>query len=104
MSVFFCYVTCSNEEEAKRIGKKLVEKRLAACVNIFPRVASVYWWEGKVEEANEAILIAKTREELKDKIIEEIRKMHSYTLPCIVFFEVKDGLKEFLEWVEKETC
>ncbi len=104
MSVTFCYITCSNVEEAKKIGRKLVEEKLAACINIFPNITSIYWWKGKIEEANETILIVKTKKELKDRVIKEVRKIHSYTLPCIVFFEIKDGLKEFLEWIRQETC
>ncbi len=97
------YLTCSEIEEARRIGRHLVEKRLAACVNIFPRIFSYYWWKGELVSDEEASLIAKTHISLKEKLIEEVKKIHSYEVPAILFFSVAGGSPEFLQWIKEET-
>lgn len=101
--VVFLYVTFSSEDEAKKIGKILLENRLCACVNIYPQVRSIYWWEGKLEEAMESIMIIKTRKSLAKKVEETILKYHSYTIPCIMVFSAEEGFKSFIEWIYKET-
>ncbi len=88
--------------KGKEIAKALLEKRLAACVNITD-VKSLYWWEGKIEEAEEELLIIKTRAELYEKLEEELKKIHPYGVPEIVALRVKDVYVEYLRWVEKET-
>jgi len=95
----FIYVTCSGLEEARQIGKTLVEERLAACVNIFP-VNSIYLWEGKVKGALEFAIVIKTVEEKFREVEKRVKEMHSYDAPCIVSFEVKNVSEEFLNWVE----
>ena len=97
------YVTTRDKEEAKKIGRALVEARLAACVNIMDKMNSIYWWEGKVNEDNEAVLIAKTKESLVPELIEKVKSMHSYKCPCIVSLPLLEGNKDYLEWIEKET-
>lgn len=102
--IIFIYVTCANKEEAKRIGKTLLEKRLCACVNIFSDVSSMYWWKGKIEASPEAIMIVKTRASLYEEVEREILKNHSYTCPCIAL--VSEVLKVnscFSEWLLEET-
>ncbi len=101
--VVFLYVTFSSEEEAKKISKILLEERLCACVNIYPQVKSLYWWEGKIEEATESITIIKTRPSLAKKVEEIVLKHHSYTTPCIITFSSGSGFKAFIEWIYKET-
>ncbi|RLB43350.1 MAG: divalent-cation tolerance protein CutA [Deltaproteobacteria bacterium] len=103
MSIRFVYITASSEEEAERIGRKIVEHRLAACANIVKSIRSFYWWEGAVQEDNEAVLILKTRQELMEELIEKVRSLHSYDVPCIVSLRVLEGNPEFLKWVEEET-
>ncbi|MBI4411376.1 MAG: divalent-cation tolerance protein CutA [Deltaproteobacteria bacterium] len=97
------YITCSNRTEADKIGRTLVEERLAACVNIIDGMNSIYRWEGKIEEAKETVLIAKTRETLVKKLIEKAKSLHSYDCPCIVALPITDGNHDFLVWIEKTT-
>src|SRR3546814_6875352 len=77
MTACFVYITASNAEEARRIGRSLVEARLAACANVHERITSIYWWEGAVQEGEEAVLVAKTREDLLDEPTEKVRAVHS---------------------------
>lgn len=97
-----CFVTCRDETEAKKIAEKAVEKRLAACANIIPNIESHYRWKGKIEKSSEALLILKTREELREQLSAEIKKLHSYDLPSIEFIKAKTG-KEVEKWVGEET-
>jgi periplasmic divalent cation tolerance protein len=97
------YITTKEEKEAERIAKALLSKNLIACANIIPTIKSFFWWKKKIDEANETILIIKTRSSLKRKIIEEVKKLHSYEVPCIIFFPIVSGNQEFLEWIEKNT-
>ena len=76
---------------------------LAACVNILPGMKSMYWWEGKVEQANEAVLIAKTRDTLLDELTRAIKAVHSHDVPCVVSMPIKGGNPDFLAWIEGET-
>ncbi len=95
-------ITTVPKGKGKEIAKALLEKRLAACINIAD-VKSLYWWEGKIEEAEEELLIIKTRSELYEKLEEELKKIHPYEVPEIVALRVKDVYVEYLRWVEKET-
>jgi periplasmic divalent cation tolerance protein len=97
------YITCANKQEARRIGKKLVEERLAACVNILNGMESIYSWEGKINSAKECVLIAKTRATLTKKLMARVKSLHSYDCPCIVIFPITAGNPEFLKWIEMET-
>lgn len=97
------YITTSSLEEAEKIGKTLVEERLAACVNIIPEIHSFYWWEGKLCRDKEAVLLAKTTWEKKEELIKRVKEIHSYTLPGIIVLPVEGGLKEFLQYLKEET-
>lgn len=103
MSFNLIYVTAKDKAEAKAIGKKVVEDRLAACANIVDNVNSLYWWEGKVQENSEAVLILKTREALLPELIDKVKSLHSYECPCIVCLPIQEGYEPFLDWIEKET-
>lgn len=96
-------MTASSKGEAEIISKALVEERLVACANIFPAHGSLYWWEDKVESAQEVAVIFKSRSELFDKIENKIKALHSYDVPCIVSWPIEQGHKPFLEWIEIET-
>jgi len=96
---FAVFITASNEEEAARIARALVEERLAACVNIIPSVRSIYRWEGKVEEGAETMLIAKTDAGAMAPLIGRVRALHSYTTPEIIALPVADGFDGYLEWI-----
>jgi periplasmic divalent cation tolerance protein len=103
MAVNFIYMTASSNAEAQKIGKTLVESRLAACVNILDNMQSIYRWEEKVQEDTEAVLIAKTTDNLVSQLIDKVRSLHSYDCPCIVSLPVLDGYPPFLDWVETEV-
>jgi periplasmic divalent cation tolerance protein len=99
----FIYVTAPSAAEAKSIGRTLVEERLAACVNILEGMTSLYWWEGRIDEAHEAVLIAKTRAPLCDAVIDRVKELHSYSCPCVVALPLAAGNPAFLEWIASET-
>jgi len=103
MNINFIYITAKDKEEARKIGRILVSERLAACVNILDGMNSMYWWDGKVQDDNEAVLIAKTRESLVSALIEKVKSVHSYSCPCVVSMPVVGGNIDYLRWVEKET-
>lgn len=96
--------TCGSAEEAASIARALVERRLAACVNIVPGVRSVYRWKGAVEEAEEWLLIVKSSQALFERLEEELRKMHSYETPEIVALPVVAGSASYLEWLGAELA
>ena len=103
MKLNLVYITTKNKLEARKIGRELVKARLAACVNIIDGMNSMYWWEGKIQDDNEAILIAKTKETLVKELIEKVKSLHSYSCPCIISLPILDGNKDYLEWLDKET-
>ena len=97
------YITTSSETEATKIGQKLVEERLVSCVNILPQMKSIYWWEGKIEHADEALMFAKTRQDLVKLVIERVKSLHSYTTPAIVALPLVEGDSSYLNWIAKDT-
>ncbi len=102
--IVFVYTTTENENEAKRIGRKLIQEKLVACVNIIPGMESIYRWKGNIEEGNECVVLAKTRKCNVDTVIDTIKNMHSYELPCILVIPVIQGLEEYLGYIRSETC
>jgi Uncharacterized protein involved in tolerance to divalent cations len=103
MDVRLIYITTKDREEAGRIGRTLVEERLVACVNILDKVDSLYWWEGKIVDDREALIIAKTKNTLVPAVIERVKSLHGYSCPCIVALPIVDGNEDFLTWVCNET-
>jgi periplasmic divalent cation tolerance protein len=103
MTPTFIYVTASSSDEAARIGRALVESRLAACANAFPAMTSIYRWQGKVQEDSEAALIVKTRRGLVDDIVAKVNELHSYDCPCVVALPITAGNPDFLEWIVAQT-
>ena len=97
--VLSVYVTAADAEEARRIGRALVEENLAACVNVLPGHTAIYRWQGKLEEGAEGAFLAKTTAGRFDALRARIRALHSYDLPCIVAFPAETGDAEFLNWV-----
>ena len=103
MEINLIYITTSNKEEARAIGKTLVTSRLAACVNIIDNMNSIYFWEGEIQDDQEAILIAKTTKSCVPELIEKVNSMHSYDCPCIISLPVSDGNRPFLYWISDEV-
>ena len=97
------FVTASTEEEAEKIASLLLEKRKAACVGVIPRVNSRFWWQGKLDSAQESLLIIKTRGALVPEITDMVKKAHSYTVPEIVALPIVGGNRDYLDWVDQET-
>jgi len=96
-------VTASSEEEAKKIAQVLVEKRLAACVNLIKDIRSIFRWKGKLSDENEILLIIKTRKKLYKNVEEEVKSLHSYEVPEIIALPIISGSKDYLYWVDSET-
>lgn len=99
--MIFIYITCQNKKEAKEIGIALIQKRLAGCCNIFP-IESIYKWKNKIVKDKEVVLIAKTLKKNFEKIEKEVKKLHSYTIPCILEIPIKRGNLEYLNWLKKD--
>lgn len=95
--------TAGSDEEARKIAHALVERRLAACVNIVPKIQSVYRWQGKVESAEEFLLIIKTTKVREEEVTSAIKELHSYELPECVVIAIEAGSKEYLDWVEESV-
>jgi periplasmic divalent cation tolerance protein len=96
------YITTSGEEESKKIGRIIVEERLAGCVNIIPTIKSLYWWKGKIEDDNESILIVKTKVSNIENIIKRVKEIHSYENPAILAIPIINGSEEYLDYLDSE--
>ena len=103
MSYCLAYMTAASVEEAKTIGRALVGEKLAACVNVIPGMVSLYRWEGALEEAEEVVLIAKTRAEKFDALARRVAEIHPYDTPCAIRLDISGGLPPFLDWIAGET-
>ena len=102
-SILLVYLTAGSPEDARRIGRSLVDEQLAACVNIFDSMTSIYPWQGAIEEARETVIIAKTRSDLFDALATRVRALHSYTTPCIVALPTARVEANYLAWLLAET-
>src|SRR5581483_8308964 len=91
------YITAPSRDLAERIARHLVEEKLVACVNIFSGIRSIYRWKGRVESANEVILIAKTHKDLFERLEKRVKDLHSYEVPCIVAWPIEAGHKPYLD-------
>lgn len=96
--------TCGSAEEAERIARALVSKRLAACVNLLPAVRSIYRWKGAVEDAEETLLVIKSSRALFDELRAEIEKLHSYEVAEVIAVPIVDGSEAYLEWLGRELA
>jgi periplasmic divalent cation tolerance protein len=95
--------TAGSSDEGKKIAHALVERRLASCVNIIPRIESVYRWKGQVESAEEWLLLIKTRSQRFAQVRAAIEELHSYELPECIMLEIAEGDKAYLDWLAKNT-
>lgn len=98
--MLFIYVTCKNASEAEKIGEMLVKKRLVACAVVVPKAKSIFRWNGKIVKASESLLFLKSAARNKAKLEAEVKKLHSYEVPCIVFFNAR-GSADYEKWVER---
>ena len=96
--------TCASVEEAEKIARALVSKKMAACVNVLPSVRSIYRWKGEVEDAQETQLVIKSSRGLFDQVRAEIEKLHSYELAEVIALPIVDGSDGYLEWLARELA
>ncbi len=99
----FVYTTWPSAVEAEQAGRTLVERRLAACVNILPGMVSLYWWEGQVDRGQEAVMIVKTRASLAPAVEQAVKELHSYTVPAILVLPIESVEPNYLGWLMAET-
>ena len=99
----FVYTTYPSVVEAEKAGKTLVENGLAACVNILPGMVSHYWWEGKIERGEEAVMIIKTRASLAERVRDAVKAAHPYTTPAILVIPLESVEESYLGWIMAET-
>jgi periplasmic divalent cation tolerance protein len=100
VSIVSIYAIFATAEEAERVGRTVVEERLAACINIFSPVRSIYHWKDKIETAHEVAAILKTHHWRSDALIERIAQLHSYEVPCIVAWPIDKILAGYADWVD----
>lgn len=103
MGFIIILITAGSEEEGKKIAESLVTHRLAACSNIVPSVKSIFFWEGKTDQASEVLLIVKSKRALLEKIIEHVKEIHSYKVPEIIALPLIGGSDDYLQWIEDNT-
>ncbi len=97
------YTTYPSLVEAEQAGRSLVEKGLAACVNILPGMRSIYRWQGNVEQAEEVVMIVKTRAAQKEAVAAEVKRIHSYDTPAILFLPAEGGNTDYIQWIVSES-
>ena len=97
------FVTAPNSEEAQKIAHALLERRKAACANIVPSVASLFWWQGELDAAREALIIVKTRAARVDQVVQLVKQVHSYATPEVIALPILSGNDDYLRWIEAET-
>jgi periplasmic divalent cation tolerance protein len=97
------FVTAGTEEEARRIAELLLGQRKAACVNIVPKVDSLFWWQGKLDSAQESLLIIKTKASLLPEIVDLVKGVHSYEVPEIIALPIIGGNEDYLKWIHSEV-
>ena len=97
------FVTAKDLIEAQKISEKLLNKKLTACINIMEGVRSFFWWQEKIDQASEVLLIIKSQKNLFPEIIKAVKSVHSYTVPEIIALPIVAGQKDYLKWIN-ESC
>jgi periplasmic divalent cation tolerance protein len=97
------FVTCTGTRRARTLARTLVRERLAACVNLLPGVTSIYAWAGKVETANEVLLVIKSRSALVKRLCERVLELHTYSVPEVVTVPIVSGNPAYLRWIREST-
>lgn len=103
MEFIVIYCTVPNKKEGREIAKRLIEKKLAACVNIIDKIDSIFSWDGELTEENEAMMFIKTKRELFDKVNALIQGLHSYNVPEVIAVPVLEADEQYLKWIAHET-
>lgn len=103
MNPILLYITVPSALEANSIVRQLLEERLIACANVMAGATSHYRWQGKIEQAEEAVVFAKTTPALAERVIARVKSLHSYECPCIVTLPIMQGYSPFLDWIAGET-
>ena len=98
------YTTFPTEKDAQKVGGELVEEKLAACVNIFPGMLSIYSWEDAIENGNEVVMLVKTRKDLESRVLEALAAKHPYSVPALIVFEPRRVAASYLEWLRNQTA
>jgi len=101
--VVLIYTTLPTLDDARRVGEALVAAKLAACVNMFPGMISIFEWKGAREEASEVAMIIKTRAALADDVLAETKRLHPYELPALLVLPTEGGSAEYCGWIVSET-
>ncbi len=97
------FITVGTDEEAREIANVLLTQRKAACVNIVPRIDSLFWWQGKLDSAQENLLIVKTKASVLNEVVSLVKEHHSYDIPEIIALPIIGGNQHYLEWIDKEV-
>lgn len=103
MDEIVVFITTPSTEEGEKIGRYLVENKLAACANILPSVTSIFAWEGKISQEKEALIILKSKQGLFERLMQEVKKRHSYSVPEIIALPLAAGSPEYIKWIQKNT-
>ena len=102
-NIKFFYITAPNKSEAEKIVEKLLGKKLIACANVISNVNSYFVWKNRIQNSKEIIICGKTTSKNQKNIIHAVKKIHSYSVPCIIFFDIKSGNKDFLKWIKRSV-
>ncbi len=97
------FITANDAEEAENIAEVLLGQRLAACINIIPSINSSFWWEGKLETAQESMIVVKTEAARLPEIIQSVKTVHSNTVPEIIALPIIGGNQDYLDWIDNEV-
>jgi len=97
------FITVSTDGEAREIANVLLTQRKAACVNIVPRINSLFWWQDKLDSAQESLLIVKTKASVLNEIVRLVKETHSYDIPEIIALPIVGGNRHYLEWIGREV-
>lgn len=101
--LYFVYITAGDEAAALSLGRALVAARLAACANVLSPMRSVYWWQGELQEASEAVLVLKTTGAKIGALTRLVRELHAYDCPCVVALPIRGGNPDYLAWLAREA-
>ena len=97
------FITTGTDEEAHKVAEALLKNRDAACVNIVPRISSLFWWQDKLDSAQESLLIVKSKASLLSEIVRLVKEVHSYDVPEVIALPIIGGNPDYLDWIGKEV-